>query len=745
MRSSDRMVLAVTVAVILASFTLRQLSADPSYLPPAIALTVLLGAITLVLRRLHVVPAAVFAAQVLTLVGAVLFTAATLPPVRVDGFWSNLFSLIPAAAEHMRVQSAPMEPNVGVTFLLIIAVGAIAVMTDLMAATLHRVVWSLAPLATLYLVPALGLIGDVGSVNFILIALGYLGILIAEGMNSTGRWTRGLTHDSAQGIGSAEPVVVRAAMMIGIPALVLTLIAGVLVPTLNVAGWGSGGRGNQGPLQLTDPTADLRRNLNQPEDQVILRYQTDAPSGQYLRLASLPMFDERGFQNTQISVRSGPLPPPPGLSTDTEVTRTTTVQIGDVDLPSSYLLSPYAPSSFTADGDWVYDPNSLVIVSAERGGRQLRNMSYEVTSTEVAPDGNQLAQAGAGRPADAELTTSLPRDLPQSITDLAREVTRDQDTPGLRAAAIQAYLRSPQFTYSTDPQPGTGYDALTRFLMDDRTGYCEQFAAAMAVMARAVGIPTRFAVGFLPGEKVGDYWEVSVHDFHAWPELYFSGEGWVRYEPTPSVGVPPPWSVPNNNDGEGEPTDAPSASDSASSSTGPIETAAPTESTGPITSTTETTPAQIVTLVILLLAALIVLALLAAPAVMRVRLRRHRFGAAVSPAAQVEAAWSELRDTKVDLRSSWPAGSPRMIAREVGSDLDSADADAMGRLGTLVERARYSRTFDDADQVAEVPELAAQVRTALLAPHAWTRRLPATLAPRSLWVNLRTRLAGRRG
>ena len=56
----------------------------------------------------------------------------------------------------------------------------------------------------------------------------------------------------------------------------------------------------------------------------------------------------------------------------------------------------------------------------------------------------------------------------------------------------------------------------------------------MAMMARVVGIPSRVAVGFLPGERVGNIWEVSIRDMHAWPELFFAGYGWVRFEPTPA-------------------------------------------------------------------------------------------------------------------------------------------------------------------------------------------------------------------
>ena len=112
---------------------------------------------------------------------------------------------------------------------------------------------------------------------------------------------------------------------------------------------------------------------------------------------------------------------------------------------------------------------------------------------------------------------------------------------------------SSDFTYSTEPLPGSGYRALENFLLRDRRGYCEQFAASMAMMAREVGIPSRVAVGFLPGERVEDNtWEVSIRDMHAWPELYFAGYGWVRFEPTPAsvTGTAPVWTVPQAESSE---------------------------------------------------------------------------------------------------------------------------------------------------------------------------------------------------
>ena len=126
-------------------------------------------------------------------------------------------------------------------------------------------------------------------------------------------------------------------------------------------------------------------------------------------------------------------------------------------------------------------------------------MSYTVESVDITPDLRDLNKAVAGTPADAAVTAAVPPDLPDSLVQLANRITAKADTAAEKAAAIQAYLRSSQFTYSTEPLPGSGYEAMQNFLLRDHKGYCEQFASAMAMMARVVGIPSRVSVGFLPG------------------------------------------------------------------------------------------------------------------------------------------------------------------------------------------------------------------------------------------------------
>ena len=100
------------------------------------------------------------------------------------------------------------------------------------------------------------------------------------------------------------------------------------------------------------------------------------------------------------------------------------------------------------------------------------------------------------------------------------------------ALAVEEYLRT-RYKYSLKP-PKTDYlSPYAAFLFDTKTGYCQHFAGAMAVLLRFNGIPARVAVGFTTGEKVGDgTYVVTRNDAHAWVEAYFPGVGWVPFDPT---------------------------------------------------------------------------------------------------------------------------------------------------------------------------------------------------------------------
>lgn len=729
MRASDRSGVAVTVSVALASVTIGPLTDDGSFLVLGWLLIGLLVGTGIVLRRLRVGGGTVLGVQtglfVLTSLGLGLASPGSGAP-----WWTHYVELWGSGIEHMRTQASPMEPNDGVRLIFVTIIGLIAIMTDLLVSGIARPAWALAPPATLFLVPALGLGTDTGIGSFLLIGLGYLGILAAEGLNTTARWTRGLARDSAEGFGEATPVVWRATAYLAGPALVAAIVLGVALPTLALPGLGIGNGSGSGPLQLTDPTLDLRRNLTQPRDRVVIEYQSSSPGGVYLRMASLPRFSEAGWSSVKIDLESGDsLPAVPGLGVASELRRT---DIKVLDFGSQYLPLPYAPRSYDARGDWRFDPESLTVINGDDKSDDLRGLEYSVDSVDIEPTAEELATAGIGTPSNVDITTEVPDDLPQSLRQLTEDVVEDAETPADKAAAIQSFLRSERFTYNTEPRPGNGYQALENFLLRDRKGYCEQFAASMAMMARVAGIPSRVAVGFLPGTRAGDTWEVRIQKMHAWPELYFSGWGWVRFEPTPSqqTGEAPPWT----RQPEDGPTKDPSAAPSASESTGPAPSTDPRDAPNEAPVTADgTADGSWVRTLLWSVGGLVALLILAAPATIRVRRRTARLSTDGAPEERVESAWAEIRDTVVDHGGSWPAGSPRAIGQEMSSRLEGEDAASMARVATLVERARYARSFTDDDATRTLPAVTTDIRRSLATPRGPVRRVLAVLLPRSLW------------
>jgi transglutaminase-like putative cysteine protease len=736
MRASDRSAIAVTISVMLASLTVTPLTQDSGFVGLSWLLIIAIGAASLGLRRMRMSNGVVLGAQVaiLLLYSLSLSFGFSSPTSELGTPWFEHYtSLWGSGVEHMRTQASPMEPNDGVKLIFVTVIGMIMIMTDLLVSGVGRPAWAIAPPATLFLVPALGLSADTGVISFCYIAVGYLAILIAEGLNTTARWTRGLSRDSAERFGTAMPVVWRAAGYLGVPAIIVTIVLGFALPTLSLPGLGFGnGPGGSGPLQLTDPTLDLRRNLNQPEDRDVIEYQTTTPGGVYLRLASLPQLNANGWSNVQIRLNNGrSLPAIPGMSGEPSERRSTTIKV--LDFSSQYLPLPYAPRTFDAPGDWRFDSNSLVVVNAGNRAQDLRRLSYTVESVDVVPGSKDLNNAVAGTPADAAVTAVIPADLPDSLVQLAKRITADAKTPAAKAAAIQAYLRSNQFTYSTEPLPGSGYEALQNFLLQDRRGYCEQFASAMAMMARVVGIPSRVSVGFLPGERDEEGWKVSIRDMHAWPELYFANYGWVRFEPTPAsvTGAAPSWTVQNSDSSESDPSANPSSESTANEvSPGTAPSAGPSEQPN--------VPGQGAgagwrgTLIGTSIA-LVLLVILAAPATIRVRRRSGRLNGSGPAEEQVEAAWAEIRDTVLDYGGSWPDGSPRAIGDEMANRLDEEESDSMSRVATLVERSRYARSFDQGGAMSELPAMTSEIRRGVAAPADLSRRLMALLLPRSLF------------
>lgn len=129
----------------------------------------------------------------------------------------------------------------------------------------------------------------------------------------------------------------------------------------------------------------------------------------------------------------------------------------------------------------------------------------------------------------------LPPELPPRVKSLAETLTGQEVTTFEKAQAIETYLR--QFEYTLElPSPPNDRDLVDYFLFELQKGYCDYFASAMVVLARASGIPARLAVGYATGSY--DYQRqvivVTEANAHAWPEIYIESIGWIPFEPTAS-------------------------------------------------------------------------------------------------------------------------------------------------------------------------------------------------------------------
>jgi transglutaminase-like putative cysteine protease len=147
-----------------------------------------------------------------------------------------------------------------------------------------------------------------------------------------------------------------------------------------------------------------------------------------------------------------------------------------------------------------------------------------------------------GRVRDLDTMESQSGDVAQyaPLYRIARRVAGDAANPYAATVAVEAWFRSnPNFTYNQHPHVPLGVPPLVWFVTQGKTGYCQFYAGAMALMLRSLGIPARVAAGFTSGkyDPKSHTWTVTDHDAHMWVEAWFRGYGWLTFDPTPSRGV----------------------------------------------------------------------------------------------------------------------------------------------------------------------------------------------------------------
>src|SRR5690606_2255296 len=124
---------------------------------------------------------------------------------------------------------------------------------------------------------------------------------------------------------------------------------------------------------------------------------------------------------------------------------------------------------------------------------------------------------------------------PRSLA-LARELRARAGSDAAFVQAVLARFRNEEYYYTLEP-PRLATDSVDEFLFETRRGFCEHFASAFTMLARAAGIPARVVTGYQGGEynPLGDYLIVRQSDAHAWSEVWIDAKGWVRVDPTAAV------------------------------------------------------------------------------------------------------------------------------------------------------------------------------------------------------------------
>ncbi len=422
------------------------------------------------------------------------------------------------------------------------------------------------------------------SIHGLLFALGLLGVLVtlrAERQAREEVWVAGGTVAG-----------VRTTLRVGASAGVIAVVVAALIapqlpgataqPLLDIT------EINDGPetRAVLSPLVEVAANLIDQTDLELFSVKVDRSQRDYWRLMALTKFENEIWRrSSNFDEARGPVE---SDISPTVPTRTVTQEITIAALGNIYLPAAYEVSNIIDDGGvgLEYETATGALVVERRLSQVPRGYTYVIESQvpdyspEDLPD---QASSGLDRGFVEELT-QLPADCkpdertvgtgcwPPGVTAQARQIVADAGatTDLERVQALQSFFLDPsRFTYDLDVALDQSIDDMNTFLTIGR-GYCQQFASTFAAMARSLGIPTRVAVGFTWGDwdEARQEYVVSGKHAHAWPEVYFSGVGWIIFDPTPGrsrgydsdiTGLPEPEQYGANFDAERPGTEDPLA------------------------------------------------------------------------------------------------------------------------------------------------------------------------------------------
>ncbi len=583
---SEAALVSVTVVV---GAGMSRLFTDGSFLSDVLALAVVVHVIAAAARRarLPVLAAGLVCGASLAVTATVLLYPSTawlvLPTVDTVG----------AARDHLvdawsvvNASSAPVAPAPGLVLSAAAALSAGAFLADTAAFRMRAAVTAVVPASAVYGFTVAAGTGD-GAVRHGALFSG------AVGATMVALWLRNRRVDTwmepRPGRGTAA--MARAGSAALMLAVVAGAVAGPRLPGASAEPWvdlaefevtdaapwvdrpspqpepwadfelrstaggsTSGSDGNPGgPRVLVSPLVQIRSRLIELSDRELFTVEVLQDERQYWRLTSLDEFDGNGWgARSDYADATGPLAGTIDPATAGAAILQTVSLSG---LGNSYLPVAFEPRRVIDDGGVAleYETASGSLIKARpaalSGPGRFTYSAESVVPAIADPDRLRAVDTSALDPDFLAFNTQLPEDARQVVLDEAHRVTAGSRSDYHRALLLQDYFRlDGGFRYDLQVHSAHGTDSLEEFLFDVRAGYCQQFATAYAAMARSVGLPTRVAVGFTWGEwdstrgEQGAYVVRGKHA-HAWPEVYFAGAGWVRFEPTPGRGAPGDFAI----------------------------------------------------------------------------------------------------------------------------------------------------------------------------------------------------------
>lgn len=658
------------------------------------------------------------AAFVVTVTGLHLHTGigGILPgPAAID----EVASAITTAWHQIMTTAAPMPPSPEVGLLVTLVLGVLALIVNLLIDAARAPALVALPLLALYSVPASIASELLPWYAFVLPAVCYAALLATSGPSRVRPPRRSASVTATGGV-----------------IVILSIAAALLTADMTTA-VGTKGRlphhgAASGQIGLS-PWATLRGELTSGDPVDVLNVAgLSAPT--YLRTFALETWDPGvgftlGAVRAQVHDVNGAIASPPasGGAWATITPR----QYRDKYLP--LYLDATAVDGVAAGWNFDRELHTIFRSSATTPG------PYRVLTDTSVDDAAALRTDSVV----ASPTLTQTGDLPAEVVDLARSITAETTNAFDAVDALLRFFTDPSngFTYSLKTTEGSSGDALVDFL-SQRQGYCEQYAAAMAIMVRAIGIPARVGIGFTQGARQPDgSYEIASTNAHAWVEVPFTHGGWVTFDPTPSVGGQGGLQG-FTEDGASGPSTSPTGTDattaSGATSTAATTTAAPSTravattttlpgAAGAATGTPTAAIAGWAAVILGILAALAVV--IVTPNAVRGRRRRRALRVAASGRpGSATAAWHEVVDTAQDHDVEMEAGtSARAIATRirVAAQLSGRGE---GRLHGLVRAVEWEWYGPRAagDPVA-TPDLAPAVRTVIFGlrrsrPQSWIRR-----------------------